>query len=70
MRNNINVETIKKLEKDIAWHEEEFRSAHEAGYTKYAAETHSRIMGMIEVIVTLGYDISHDKDGKTIIVGI
>ena len=70
MKNNINVETIKKLEKDIAWHEEEFRSAHAAGYTKYAAETHSRIMGMIEVIVTLGYDISHDKDGKTIIVGI
>ena len=70
MKNNINVETIKKLESAIAWHEDECRSAAEGGYTKYSAEQHYRLMGMIEVLVALGYDVMTNKDGKTIITGI
>ena len=68
MKNHINAETIKKLEKEIAWHSEQVISAREAGFDKFAAEEHSRIMGMIEVLVTLGYSIDH-VDGKTVIIG-
>ena len=57
---------VEKLKKIIAEHEAQYRALLEAGYNKYAYREECMVKGIIEALITLGYEV-YTVNGETVI---